>query len=274
MGSTIEPFVEAPTVRTTTQPASGGIDLSAIEHVIQGHAVTDIKKRSKGILPRMNSGRVDHVIEELNFGQSKTFDDGLPFVDTQQKIDAQKYIENSSQFDGITVGEFFEKDGAIEPLFIRDVINFVNVEVPFISHIVRGTLEDGNEDILRHTDRKLQFVEIADPSVVEPFLDSQEHFGVDLAGSINMPGFVADERRVISPFDESTAGSGSLVPNGDTLTETGDLSSINAALQAMTGPIDDDIRPRGFKSAAAGFIYSNNNTLGTDSIAFGGLLKG
>lgn len=268
----IEPYIEAPTIRTTEQPASGGIDTSAYDHLLQGVSVNKSKKQVKGVLPKIGAGTEDHQIAQFNFGQPKDFEENTQFDDTQQKVDPQKYLEDPTQFDPNTVGENFSLDGAIEPLTIRDVASFESIESPFTAHSVKGALMHGNEDIVHRTDVMQQFIPLPRiaPTAVEPYEDSDDHFGVELTGSVSLPGFLTDIVRVTHAFDDSRIHTASLVENGDSFDENGNLLSINAAILAMTGTVEDDMRPIDHKSAAAGFTY-DNNPAGTDSLAFGGL---
>lgn len=265
------PYIEAPTVRIVEQPVSGGIDISSFEHLLQGVSVQTPRSRVKGILPRIGAGSDDHTIEQYNFGQAVDYTLFVPFSDEQEKINPQKFIEDPSQYEEGSVAEGFSYDGVIEPFVIRDDATFLTTESP-IAHSVKGQLMIGNEDSWGNTDQIMQFISLKFASVVEPYEDSDDRFGVLLTASVKLPGFITDLRRTMDPFDESAIFSASLVPNGDTFDAGGNLSSINAALLAMTGTIDDDFRPVGHKSAAAGWTY-DNNPAGTDSIAFGGLSR-
>ncbi len=266
----IDPFIDrgrhnVETRRTTTQPVSGGYDISSYEHLLQGVSVATDRARVAGLLPKIGAGTIDHQIPQINFGQPKDHEENTAFDDTQQKLRAKEYLEDPTQFNPNTVGEGRSMDGAIEPLDIRDVATFESIDSPFIARSVKGVLEGGNQDIFGAHDVQMQFIPLPflSATIVEPYEDSDDRIGTLLTASVVLPGFLTNLRRIIHPFDDSTILSGTLVGDAD----------IDAVLLTMTGSVDDDFRPRFHKSAAAGFTYDNNRP-GTDSIAFGGLLNG
>ena len=266
------PFVEAGTVRTVEQPVSGGQDTTAIDKFRQGVNVKTERHRSDGVLLRASTTRnFNHQIEINLVGQDGIFsNDMTPFSDGE-KYDPVQYInsrENAAA--DLPVGDGpIGFDGVIEPFTIRDIVDRNTVEAPFLSKTVRGELMDGNEGVLRKSDRVLSFVPLVFAPVVVPFVDSGEIFG-DEPGAIRIPGFIDDRERTVNAYDDgdqSTLYSGA--PGNDRLTNN---DAINAALRLMTGSYDQDMRPYNHKSATAGFVY-NNTPAGTDSIAFGGLKR-
>ena len=73
----ITPFNEAPTVRTTTQPTSDGIDTRAIDFLRQGVNVVNAKQRFEGTLPKLGP-EIDSAVHVFNhYGQPKEFLDIL-----------------------------------------------------------------------------------------------------------------------------------------------------------------------------------------------------
>lgn len=250
--STFTPFVEAPTIRTVPQPVSGGIIIDT--RTAQGVSVRNPIKRQTSLLPQANSGRTDFVVECLNFDQSPAIDKTTPFSD-RENITAVRYLQDKTQFaTPIQVGDFLPNDGALEPLTIRDVASFKTTESP-VAHRVRGTLMCGNEDKFGNAEIKGSFIEFEKNSDFVPYNDV-------VTGSLVVVGFTKDANDdKTRPFDDSEPDTRFLTNNG----------SINAQLLAMTGSIDDDFRPLNTKAATSGFVYSNLE--GTDSLAFGDLLR-
>jgi hypothetical protein len=252
----IEPYVEAPTIRTTIQPVSGGIDISEISRFTQGVSNRSVFRQNLSLLPQLGTGRSDFQDFQREYGQSQPYVSSEPFSDTQ-KLTALAYLEDPDQFNfPIYAGDFLGKDGAIEPLSIRDVASFESIESPFIARAVKGTLMDGNEDFGGNSDRKFSYYEI--PKSDQPYdyyLDSG-----DTIGDISYPGIVGDGQSIVRPFDDTRFPGRKLTNDND----------INQKLLAMN-PVDDDFLPDQTKASTSGFVYSNSE--GTDSLAFGDLLN-
>jgi hypothetical protein len=251
----ISPYIEAPTVRTTQQPVSGGIDIRSYERLTQGISRKNKRRQLSSILPLMGSGREDFTIEQINFGEEAEFESGTPYSD-RGKVTAQAYLENPSQFEDLSVGDFLPIEGSIEPLVIRDEAGFRSIEDP-IAHKVRGAVMAGNIDFENKTDLVLSYFEIENLTNFDYYLDSFEMFG-----DILLPGFIGEGERKIVPFSDSKVDDRFLTSDGE----------INGVLLAMTGSVDDHFLLDRTKAATSGFVYSNKE--GTDSIAFGGFLKG
>ncbi len=250
------PYVEAPTVRTTVQPVSGGIVIDI--GTAQGASFRNRNLRQTTLLPQLDSGQDNFAVECLNFGFSTPVDESLPFSD-RGKVTALSYLEDPNQFgDSFIVGDFLPIEGAIEPLIIRDVATRESIEDP-ISHRIRGTIMGGNEDYFDGADINASHFLYDKNSDFVPFEDSVE---TTAGGSILIIGFVAEAfNDKTEPYDDSEIDTRNLTNNSD----------INAQLLAMTGSIDDDFRPINSKASTSGFVYSNKE--GTDSLAFGGLLR-
>ena len=252
------PYVEAPTVRITTQPVSGGIIID--RRTAQGISFRRNKNlRQTTLLPQINSGRTDFVIESLNFGIRPSVDPTIPYVD-KEKLTALAYIQDPNQFGfPLQVGDFLPNDGAIEALAIRDVAQRDSIEVP-VAHKIRGTIMCGNEDNFEGADTKGSYFLYEPNSDFVPFEDSVETVA---DGTIVIVGFVSDALNdKVLPFDDSEL---------DTRHLSTTNNDINAQLLLMTGSADDDFRPLNTKASTSGFVYPSKE--GTDSVAFGGLLN-
>lgn len=259
------PFVEAPSIRTTTQPVSGGIviDISTA----QGVSFRNPLLRQTTLLPQINSGRTDFVIEVSNFGFRPPNDAMSPYSD-REKLTSEKYLQDPNQFGfPLFVGDFLPNDGAIEPLVIRDAAKLDSIEDP-ISHRIRGHLMCGNEDSYDGSDIKSSFILNKKNSDFVPFEDSVETMA---GGTVSILGFVANSLEdKIEPFNDDILNSKRRFINKFTNINN---SIVYDGLFGMTGSVDDDFRPLNSRSATSGFVYTNNSA-GTDSLAFGGLLKG
>lgn len=248
------PFIEAPTIRTTTQPVSGGIDISAFENLAQGASIKSKIKRTESLLPHINSGNDDFSID-IN-GAASSYDKTTPFSE-KETLTAEKFIKDPDQFGyPIVVGDHLPIDGAIEPLVIRDVAMRESIEEP-VSHRIRGVLEGGNEDSNGGSDRISTLVPYKANNDFVAFED-----GIDVIGGIILQGvFSEPSDDKVYPFDDAE-------PDTRNLTST---AVIDEQLLSMTGSADDDFRDLNSRSATTGFIYSNKE--GTDSLAFGGLKR-
>lgn len=252
------PFIEAPTKRLTTQPVSGGINLSAVEQVSQGVSIKNINKKFTAVLPYLNAGNVESLTEEIVIDHAPLNDPTASYVE-KTNITAEAYLKDFSQFlSPIQVGDYLPIEGALEPLVIRDEAAFTSIENP-IAHKTRGSLLDGNETTLAGSDRIASFIEYEANSDFVPYEDAVD---TDANGKIIIFGYVADDTEdKTRKFDDTDFHGRNLVSGSD----------INSALLAMTGTIDNDFRPLDSKAATSGFIYDNKE--GTNSLAFGGLLR-
>jgi len=252
--NTFTPYVEAPTIRTTTQPVSGGIVID--RRTAQGASFRNPNLRNTTLLPQINSGRTDFVIDCFNFGPRPFVDESVPYSD-RERLTALAYIQDPNQFGyPLQVGDFLPNDGALEALVIRDVATRDSIELP-VSHRVRGSIMCGNEDNFNGSDIKGSYYLYDANSDFVPFEDAAE---TAASGTIVIVGYIAEALNdKVEPFDDSELDARNLTNNSD----------INAQLLLMTGSADDDFRPLNTKAATSGFVYSNKE--GTDSIAFGGL---
>jgi len=260
----------------------------AFDDFRQGVSVRTNKQRYSGLLLRINSGQKDnnlrssitgtisHEIEQSVFGQPPTIEsEGTPYSDSD-KFSPALYLQISKNagVDFKSSTPEIDKFGAIEPLVIREAIKFESIDYPYFRNNIRASLQGGNEDIFLRSDSVMQFIPVSSSLKKDPFSDNVGHRGDLIAGSVEL--FITsskgdDNTKIIHPFDDSrpeTLFSGA--PDADKLTS---VSVVDNALRDMTGSKDNDFRPKGYKSSAAGYTYRNNTTIGTDSLAFGGLKR-
>lgn len=267
----IDPFIEAPTVRTTTVP-TGGIDTDSVDRFRQGIEVTDERHRNVGVLIRLSTTRnLNHQIETNLLGQDSMFvSDGEPFAE-RDRFDPVKVIEYGDTLTFPIQGDGpWSLDGTIEPLTIRDTVTLDSIEAPFFAKSIKGNLQGGNEDVSLRSEVILQFIDLRLPTTQVPFLDSDEYVGQLLEGSVRVPGVFSDKVSTVHPFDDGdprTLFAGA--PSEESALST---LAIGGGPRVLSGASDMDMRPYEHKSARAGFVYGDNPE-GTDSLAFGGLLR-
>jgi len=193
-------------------------------------------------------------------------------------------------------------NGVIEPLTIRPVISFFSIEFPFESHAVKGSMMGGNSDVRRFTSDQILTVDYSPkkltprrprlivsgtlplPTIVEAgsvqqhsyinrawYLDASEHLlsGSAFAVNSDIPplgeGYVNPDLNVIDPYVDSQV----YLKNFGITVETHGEDMVKVFTR-MTGSSDNYVTP-GKKSGTAGFVYDNIGSVGTDSIAFGGM---
>lgn len=259
------PFIEAPKVRTTAHPSFDGIAIDMT--TAQGVSFRNPLIKQTTLIPQINSGRTDFVVDCYNFGSRPSFDESTPYSD-YEKWTAEKYIQDPEQFGfPLLVGDFLPNDGSIEPLTIRDVATRETIEDP-VSHRIRGHVMDGNEDSYDGVDLKSSFISYKKNSDFVPFEDASD---VEAGGLIVIEGFLAnslDDK--VGPFDDSMndVNERFVINNDEIVSEWNSLTSNNIRNPKY---FDDDFRPYDSKSSTSGFVYFNLE--GTDSLAFGGLLR-
>ncbi len=264
MADQFSPFVEEEPDRLTTQPVSGGIDISDIEHITQGVSVNGLRQLAKGTIPRLGSVFENHITPNLNYGQSEKRNEIIPYVDKGQFM-AVEFLQDESSTKQAGLSDGVQLDGSIEPLTIRTEAEFTSIENPFIARSFSAQLSSGNEDIKKASGQQQQFIPIRVPLITEAFEDSTEYFAAQEAGGLIMaPGFIFEPREIIHPFVEEE-----YIRLDQKLTND---SEINGVLLQMTGSAQDNLIPPNHKSSGAGITYFNTPN-GTDSLAYGGLTK-
>ena len=212
------------------------------------------------------SERLSHERENRDLGQTAVYDVPGPFEDTLDLnptaivsrfpedliLPLQMVCQTSNELN----------DGAIEPLLIRELIDGSSIEGPFYSHVFRASL-GGMTDPFR---RSYVIVDgqnmhdIRSYAGAAPFLDAVEHLG-----TTDMPGAFSDLSAVVAPYVD-------YLNDADKEYTTNETSStISQVLIHSASWTDSDDRTFD-KMAPRGFVF-DNNPLGFDSIAFGGLMK-
>jgi hypothetical protein len=249
---------------------TGGIDMSTIDPYRQGVELTLTKHFDAG-LGKISAGEPGHMLRRTEYGQNKNYkvepifeelDYFDPVMYLQTQAEESPLIWNIITFPIITSDndqiENYIFDGVIEPLTIRARASFFSIDVPFESRAVHGSVMDGNDDQSLATDQVCTVYEWnTDESLVE-FLDM-----VDMIdGMLPLNGYFTYEKTYLTPFVDTR-----LVRNTSSSTQRTD--DFQPALSMMTGSTDNYINHKQ-RSATCGWTYDYTNTIGTDSLAFGG----
>jgi|TARA_R110000824_G_scaffold60050_15_gene160930 hypothetical protein len=215
---------------------------------------------------------IDHRIEKRDLGQTSLFNDNSLFSDPDPFYSDPKIIIEQHPFDLVVpislvqaAGSPSSMDGVIEPFDIRKIVDRSSIELPYVSHSVKGDMCPANErrESLIFDDK----ISLND-SKTRPFLDSQESFG-----NVDLPGAFSDNEPRVSPFSETT--------QRETFYQKSILDSEirKVLLSGFTSGSQTyrASRVRGLKTdmvvSRHGFHFSQNDNYSYDSIAFGGLKK-
>ena len=221
------------------------------------------------------SGRVtevlDHVIEKRDLGQTPGYEGNDPYEECDNfnpvnviKSHAITFVQPISLVNAGSQPSSF--DGVIEPFDIRKIADRTSIEMPYISHSVKGDISITN--VKRESLIVDDKVDLRDDST-RPFYDSQESF----AGLIDLPGVFSDAESNIGPYTE--------VSQRELFYKSGILDNDirNVMIQ---GIVSASITYRSNRTnnvrssvviARHGFVYSQNDNYGYDSIVYGGLKK-
>lgn len=286
------PYTEAPVVRTTVQPTTGGMDTVEFDHLRQGVSIRNDRDRYAGTMPKLGTGRNDHQFDVVTYGQPSEFDVDDTTWEMVDLFDPVTYINVIGELTGSlvfpiansTILDPEDAGGLIEPLElgVRDLIVVDRV------HTVRGMVMAGNEDSFGKTSAIVQFVTEFNQTVPnDVYIDSSDNIGAS-SGQILIPGIFPETEKVFPPYDEmmalsKTVATGSIPEAYRNTNPAGALklmdflkivsgSEIEKALVAMTGSSTAEYVPPRSVSKGTGFTY-DNAVYGTDSIAYGGLLR-
>lgn len=147
----------------------------------------------------------------------------------------------------------------MEPLTIRPIVAFFSIEAPFESHTVRGHLATGNTNQMGASDQVLSLDYFEPTKEIVGYLDM-----VDIIEGHPLNGFFRHEFTSILPFTDAR-----LVRNE--VNVPSEPSDMLAALSLMSGSTDGYVHYNQ-RSSACGWYYDNTTNVGTDSLAFGGMV--
>ena len=276
-------FDEGPTivVRASAAHNTSSIATIDIDGWRQGVELTQQRHFDAGLV-KIHAGEPGHILKKNRYGMDKNFRNSPIFEELDYfqpvKFMLAQDVLSPIDFNVITFPiitsdndqiENFIFDGIIEPLIIRAKASFFSIDVPFDAHEPRGALMAGNTDSTWGTD-VVQTVYHHDGKQITGFLDQYADavmFEGQAAPGYMVPvsGFFHIEKRPCVPFNDTRYPRNAPIPtNYDS-----DLFDVVANMSGSTeGYINTIINER---SATSGWDYDGNVTIGTDSIAFGGM---
>lgn len=235
---------------------------------------------------------INHELSRLDLGQSLyRFHDGSPFTDhfITDPIEIMRLFDEEILPDTFTVdSNGFEVDDAfISPLYGRPNTKEEKVEKPFRSRGISGDLS--TPDNIGNSFLIVQMIEKNDSRVIsleglrgginrrelylagsDFYVDGVEYFAQDanIDGIlIRTEGFIKPNNSEILPFSDSKDSEIFFSTINDNSSR-----DMESALFDMGTGVDWGFFDRNHISCTSGFVY-NNCSYGTDSMAYGGLLR-
>lgn len=246
------PFYEGPvTVVRVTRVNSNSIDTSQLDKFRQGVELTQNQFYVEGIA-KIHAGEKNHQLKQNNVGQlpESIYPNSTLFTETDV-FDPIVFVKRDVNFSALSpvlafkafsVSEITVMDGIIEPLTIRDEIQFSSIDVPLIPHSTKGNIEAGNFNPRVNSDRIVTVQKFSEKRArilaYEDNVDTFNGFPVSL-------GFFPNDERVIVPFNDTQLTKGRFV--------TGSFGSDIIAVMYRTNPNSDNYIPFGSVSETAGF---------------------
>ena len=223
---------------------------------------------------------ISHYAEQRDLGQINTYDDGNPFEEPDI-IENDPTIILSKVADAIVVPTNLVQvssspaafDGVIEVQDIRRIADRSSVDMPFIIRGPKGSLSISDDNM-----KSYQFSDVYDlrqtdnPLTAAPYLDYVSVFG---SGSnlIDQPGAFSDSEERLKFFVDANETE-VLYASGiiDAVIRSLFLSGVLSGTTQYFSP-SSNYFPTYQVAARHGFLFSQNDNYGYDSIAFGGLKK-
>lgn len=261
--------------RKMLSAANDYIVSSSIDAYRHGIEITEEKHWAAGVA-KISAGTAGHLFDESRYGVPR-----FPLISADkffeiETFDPVKFVETGGDYNQFTypivtsdrnLEENFILDGIIEPFPIRQVISNFSTNFPFEPRAFRASIESGNPNKTFSSDLVVSH-DYFFPTLENRawYLDDSDLIYLDpqATGSLNIriDHFNIDQNYQVSFVDV-------VPPRGNTVRSsyTGDLlNAVNAMPPRETSYLSEKQ-----VSFSCGFTY-NNNELGTDSIAYGGLL--
>lgn len=255
-----------------TSANTSSIDIGSIDPWRQGVEITQQKHFDAGMV-KIHAGEPGHMLRRNRFGMDRNFRTEVAFEELDyfnpRNFLLSQEIDSPLNFNIITFPiitsdndqiENYIFDGVIEPFTIKSRAAFFSIDVPFEAHEVKGAVMGGNTDSTMSSDMVL---------TVDYYDVRQRQVGyLDLVDMIDgrfpLNGFFNTDKAPCAPFMDER-----YVRNVDAPV-TYD-STMTAALSMMSGSTENYISSLQ-RSATAGWTYDSTTNVGTDSIAFGGMV--
>jgi hypothetical protein len=256
-GLEFEPFNEAESsaqqriaYTALSSSLTGAMDTREIDAFRQGVEISTEAHRFKGFGAKIWSGNIKGYTIIRTLGQALSFTEyknDKRFNDLLIKFDPVAFIELGEEYPYPLVfneGPQQNKETSIQPFTIPFRNGRDTNEAQETSHDVRGSLEDGNQSVLKlhgFTNRIQQFVPFYNSNQeYSPFLDEGEtSFGQTVSGSITMSGYVNGNEVNIVPFDDigSKKLLSQLTIRPEIITDHSYSYSLSSSLTTFSGTI-------------------------------------
>ena len=235
------------------------------------------------------SERIDHSREQRDLGQTHLYDDGYAFfeaVDTTNGVEIINAVGPqalpSSLVDHSSVSAL---DGKIEPLETISQIDRSTIDHPYNARGIKAMMGIDNDAYQRSYQIAEGTYSTNNFNPTVPFLDSVEHISTIKSDGtrvdFDIPGAFYQETSKIKPFSDVSGDREHYVnfkvPRGSLSTDIGTgaefgNTDIKKVLISNSNFTVNNTLQNFDKLTNGGFDFSND--LGTDSLVYGGLLKG
>lgn len=298
-------------VITDVQTASGSTDTSAIDGFTQGVELTTLHRHDAGIA-KIWSGQAGHELLVTWYGERGPAIDHSYADDASNVItDARAFVAASPRYPTVTfpivassgsqgpairyrttrvarrsgaVSYRLTQDtlatimnGVIEPIAIRLKPSFFSNDVPIDVHQVVGVGGNGNVDGLGASDRVMT-VDAYSVALKQPgFVDADANVNRYQFTKVGLTTVTSSVQSLGFSPDLHVAPAAHLAPFADArlVRNVGAPASEDALLLAALSPMSgstDTYVSFDERSATCGWSYDGNVALGTDSLAFGGMV--
>jgi hypothetical protein len=212
-------------------------------------------------------------LEETSLGVTRNFKNSPPYVDSGV-LSASHLITEAPSYEFPVVLDHpnaldpLDMNGVIEPLTIRDIVTrsslFLGNPLSPEPHTVKGSTS--GQHVEASHGKHYSVSSYYRPLSEEKITAFKEHMGFDDDVLLYAtPIYTSESSSSLEPFSESSDREKNLASVSD-VSLSGYLAAIFTSGSDMLVPSHES------KTLGCGFIYDNSQ-YGTDSIAFGGLLK-
>jgi hypothetical protein len=216
-------------------------------------------------------------MEQMNFGQPKTFRDEDPWEESQPADGRLAYnpaVHMDPNADWLTWPLYLvdtttvhQYDGVIEFYAIRSNAARNTIDFPQPAQGIKGRIDGGYALDSRGRGNLIhQFIHNDTTDTFEPYED-----GIEAFDQYALPGYLTDVETFTPPYVDSTDWD-EKVDELQSIKVEGRRDEEMASIFFEAKQSIHELNPRSHRSVAAGFYY-DNALEGTDSIAFGGLKK-
>lgn len=223
---------------------------------------------------------VSHYAEQRDLGQSNSFDFSSAFeesdpVERNASVILQKNPEDVILSNDLiqAAGSLSSFDGVIEAMPIRGIVDRSQIEIPYVAKGIHSSLDISDEKRRSYIqDDKYDLRQFASTFAAAPFLDYVTEFG-NASFMLDQPGAFSDAQENFSSFSDTSRLESLYVANSvDPEMRNLFLSGVVSGSVSYQTP-DIDFFPTYNICAGHGFVNSQVNNYGYDSIAFGGLKR-